>query len=54
MASYNDVREAMLDEILRQIQGQTPMGLVLLAEAAAWIQAPAQPHGGAAVSAATK
>jgi hypothetical protein len=46
VASENQVRQGLLDEIARLLkEGQTPLGLLLLAEAYAWVLHPDQAHG---------
>jgi len=46
VASEDDVRQGLLDEIARVLkEGQTPLGLLLLAEAYAWVLHPDQAHG---------
>jgi len=47
MASDDDVRQALLDAIAKKLQaGQTPSGILALAEAYAWVVVPNQGHGG--------
>jgi hypothetical protein len=46
VASEDDVRQGLLDEIAKVLkEGQTPLGLLLLAEAYAWVLHPNQAHG---------
>ena len=46
MASEDDVKQALLDEIARELkEDQTPLGVLLLAEAYAWVLHPDQAHG---------
>lgn len=46
VASADDVRQALLDEIERKLkEDQTALGLLLLAEAYAWVLHPDQAHG---------
>lgn len=46
MTSPDDVRQALLDEIERRLkEDQTALGLLLLAEAYAWVLHPDQAHG---------
>ena len=46
VASEDEVRQGLLDEIAKVLkEGQTPLGLLLLAEAYAWVLHPDQAHG---------
>jgi hypothetical protein len=46
VASVDDVRQALLDEIAKRVkEDQTALGLLLLAEAYAWVLHPDQAHG---------
>ena len=46
VASADDVRQALLDEVAKRVkEDQTALGLLLLAEAYAWILHPDQAHG---------
>jgi hypothetical protein len=46
VASEDDVKQALLDEIARELkEDQTPLGVLLLAEAYAWVLHPDQAHG---------
>jgi len=46
----DDVRQALLEEIAKRVEGETPRGLLMLAEAYAWLVVPNQAHGSSASS----
>ncbi len=47
MADSDSVQTKLLEKIDQALgKSQTPAGLLALAEAYAWVAAPAQPHGG--------
>ncbi len=47
MADSDSVQEKLLERIEEQLgKPQSPAALLALAEAFAWVAAPAQPHGG--------
>jgi hypothetical protein len=47
MADSDSVQAKLLDKIEQALgKAQTPAALLALAEAFAWVSAPAQPHGG--------
>jgi hypothetical protein len=45
MATMDDVKQALLDEIAKSVPGETPKGLLALAEAYAWVVYPNEAHG---------
>jgi hypothetical protein len=46
VTSADEVRQALLDEIAKRVkEDQTALGLLLLAEAYAWVLHPDQAHG---------
>jgi hypothetical protein len=46
MASFDEVRDALLAEILKKIEGSSTRDLVRLSEAYAWVRYPNQSHAG--------